>query len=301
MPPYKTLNTLIWQSIVMNNMVNVNPQNLQQVLGETSQEKLVLLSFYSAQSPECQSQAIILDKIASEYGEHLLVATLDCDTEQALASQLAQQVGLQTLPTLVFLKDSAPVDMLPGAQTEQQVREVLAKHLPAQSELLLEQAKQALLAQDLNSAFTYAKQAYELDSTHTRVKLVLADICIQIHKLDDAQALLDSVTENERDAYYTNISAKCKQALEATDSPEIKAKQAQVEKSPDDIELKIELSSLLNEAGRKEEALETLFIVLKKDLNFNGAKASFLAIIATLPDGDALAAKYRRKLYSILY
>ena len=282
-------------------MVNVNPQNLQQVLGETSQQKLVLLSFYSAQSPECQSQAAILEKIASQYGEHLLVATLDCDIEQQLAAQLAQQIGLQTLPTLVFLKDSAPVDMLPGAQTEQQVRDVLAKHLPAQHELLLEQAKQALIAQDLNSAFNYAKQAYELDTTNARIKLVLADICIQIHKLDDAQALLASVAENERDAYFTNIQAKCEQALLAQESPEIKALQSQVEKYPNDLEIQAELADALNQAGRKEEALELLFNILKKDLNFAQAKPTFLEVIASLPDGDSLAAKYRRKLYSILY
>lgn len=282
-------------------MVNVNPQNLQQVLGETSQQKLVLLSFFSAQSPECQSQAAILEKIASQYGEHLLVATLDCDIEQQLAAQLAQQIGLQTLPTLVFLKDSAPVDMLPGAQTEQQVRDVLAKHLPAQHELLLEQAKQALIAQDLNSAFNYAKQAYELDTTNARIKLVLADICIQIHKLDDAQALLASVAENERDAYFTNIQAKCEQALLAQESPEIKALQSQVEKYPNDLEIQAELADALNQAGRKEEALELLFNILKKDLNFAQAKPTFLEVIASLPDGDSLAAKYRRKLYSILY
>ncbi|BDF95218.1 tetratricopeptide repeat protein [Pseudoalteromonas haloplanktis] len=285
----------------MNNMVNVNPQNLQQVLGETSQQKLVLLSFYSAQSPECQSQAAILEKIVSQYGEHLLVATLDCDIEQQLAAQLAQQIGLQTLPTLVFLKDSAPVDMLAGAQSEQQIRDVLAKHLPAQHELLLEQAKQALIAQDLNSAFNYAKQAYELDTTNARIKLVLADICIQIHKLDDAQALLASVAENERDAYFTNIQAKCEQALLAQESPEIKALQVQVEKYPNDLEIKAELADALNQAGRKEEALELLFNILKKDLNFAQAKPTFLDVIASLPDGDSLAAKYRRKLYSILY
>lgn len=285
----------------MNNMVNVNPQNLQQVLGETSQQKLVLLSFFSAQSPECQSQAAILEKIASQYGEHLLVATLDCDIEQQLAAQLAQQIGLQTLPTLVFLKDSAPVDMLAGAQTEQQVRDVLAKHLPAQHELLLEQAKQALIAQDLNSAFNYAKQAYELDTTNARIKLVLADICTQIHKLDDAQALLASVAENERDAYFTNIQAKCEQALLAQESPEIKALQSQVEKYPNDLEIQAELADALNQAGRKEEALELLFNILKKDLNFAQAKPTFLEVIASLPDGDSLAAKYRRKLYSILY
>lgn len=282
-------------------MVNVNPQNLQQVLGETSQQKLVLLSFFSAQSPECQSQAAILEKISSQYGEHLLVATLDCDIEQQLAAQLAQQIGLQTLPTLVFLKDSAPVDMLAGAQTEQQVRNVLAKHLPAQHELLLEQAKQALIAQDLNSAFNYAKQAYELDTTNARIKLVLADICTQIHKLDDAQALLASVAENERDAYFTNIQAKCEQALLAQESPEIKALQSQVEKYPNDLEIQAELADALNQAGRKEEALELLFNILKKDLNFAQAKPTFLEVIASLPDGDSLAAKYRRKLYSILY
>lgn len=285
----------------MSNIVSINAQNLQQVLGETSQQKLVLLNFFSPQSPDCIGQAAILDKIAAEYASYIVVANLDCDAEQALASQLAQQVGLQTLPTLVLLKDSAPVDLLAGVQSEAQIREALAKHLPAQQDLLLEQAKQALLKSDLNAAFNYAKQAYEIDSGNARIKLVLADICIQIHKVDDAQALINTIDVQEQDAYFNNIKAKCEAALEAKDSPEIKEKQQQVEKYPNDLELKEELSILLNEAGRKEEALDILFTVLQKDLNFNEAKPSFLAIIASLPDGDALAAKYRRKLYSILY
>lgn len=285
----------------MSNIVSINAQNFQQVLGETSQQKLVLLNFYSAQSPECINQAAILDKLAAEYNDYIVVANLDCDAEQALASQLAQQVGLQTLPTLVLLKDSAPVDVLSGAQAEAQIREALAKHLPAQQDLLLEQAKQALLKSDLNAAFNYAKQAYEIDNSNARIKLVLADICIQIHKVDEAQALINTIDVQEQDAYFNNIKAKCEAALEAKDSPEIKEKQQQVEKYPNDLELKEELSVLLNEAGRKEEALDVLFTVLQKDLNFNEAKPSFLAIIASLPDGDALAAKYRRKLYSILY
>lgn len=285
----------------MSNIVSINAQNFQQVLGETSQQKLVLLNFYSAQSPECINQAAILDKLAAEYNDYIVVANLDCDAEQALASQLAQQVGLQTLPTLVLLKDSAPVDVLSGAQAEAQIREALAKHLPAQQDLLLEQAKQALLKSDLNAAFNYAKQAYEIDNSNARIKLVLADICIQIHKVDEAQALINTIDVQEQDAYFNNIKAKCEAALEAKDSPEIKEKQQQVEKYPNDLELKEELSVLLNETGRKEEALDVLFTVLQKDLNFNEAKPSFLAIIASLPDGDALAAKYRRKLYSILY
>ena len=177
----------------MSNIVSINAQNLQQVLGETSQQKLVLLNFFSPQSPDCIGQAAILDKIAAEYANYIVIANLDCDVEQALASQLAQQVGLQTLPTLVLLKDSAPVDLLAGAQTESQIREALAKHLPAQQDLLLEQAKQALLQSDLNAAFNFAKQAYEIDNSNARIKLVLADICIQIHKVDEAQSLIETL------------------------------------------------------------------------------------------------------------
>ena len=207
----------------MSNIVSINAQNLQQVLGETSQQKLVLLNFFSPQSPDCIGQAAILDKVAAEYASYIVVANLDCDAEQALASQLAQQVGLQTLPTLVLLKDSAPVDLLAGVQSEAQIREALAKHLPAQQDLLLEQAKQALLKSDLNAAFNYAKQAYEIDSGNARIKLVLADICIQIHKVDEAQALINTIGAQEQDAYFNNIKAKCEAALEAKDSPEIKA------------------------------------------------------------------------------
>ncbi|MEO2280724.1 tetratricopeptide repeat protein [Pseudoalteromonas pernae] len=285
----------------MTNKIQVTAENIQQVLGQTSEENIVALSFFSAQSPECQDQARILDGLAQQYQQNLVVAMLDCDQQQALAAQLAQQIGLQALPTLVILKGGAPVDMLPGPQSEQKIKEALQKHLPQPQDALLQQAKEALAAENLNEAFKYAKQAYEIDATNSRIKLVLADICIQIHRLEDAKALIETIALAEQDAYFNNIKAKLELAEQAQDSPEIRALQQAVEQDPTNLENKVKLSVALNEAGRKEEALETLFAVLAKDLNFGEAKKFYLDIIATLPEGDAVAATYRRKLYSILY
>ncbi|MFY8274142.1 tetratricopeptide repeat protein [Pseudoalteromonas sp. SSDWG2] len=285
----------------MTNQIHVTAENIQQVLGQTSEESIVALSFYSAQSPECMEQARILDGLAQQYAQNLVVATLDCDQQQALASQLAQQIGLQALPTLVLLKGGAPVDMLPGPQSEQQIKEALQKHLPQPQDALLQQAKEALSADNLNDAFKYAKQAYEIDANNSRIKLVLADICIQIHRLDDARSLLDTIALADQDAYFNNIKAKLDQAEQAQDSPEIQALQQAVEQDPANLDTKVNLAVAFNDAGRKEEALETLFSVLIKDLNFGEAKKNYLDIIASLPEGDALAATYRRKLYSILY
>lgn len=285
----------------MSNQIQLTPENIQQTLGEQNQEKLILLTFFSAQNPDCVAQASILTNLAVTYTDHIIVATVDCDLQQALASQLAQQINLQALPTLVMLKNGAPVEMLPGAQTEEDIKKTLANHLPKPEMLLLDQAKQALQSDDQNSAFNFAKQAYEIDPTNSRVKLVLADICIQIQKLEDAQALLDSILDEERDAYYQNLTAKLAQALQAQESPEIQAMSQALEAEPDNNDIKVKLASLLSDAGKKEQALELLFTVLRKDLNFGEAKKQFLDIVASLPDGDALAATFRRKLYSLLY
>jgi len=285
----------------MSNILDLTSENFQKVLGEDSQNKLVIIEFYSPSSPESQQQAPIFTNIANEYPEHLLLARLNCEQEQTLAQQLAQQIGIQAIPALVLIKASAPVDMLSGPQTDAQIREALSKHLPSPDDLVLEQAKQALIKGEMDKAYNFAKQAYEINPENARIKLVFADICLKIQKLEDAKALLASIPMIEQDAYYTNLKAKLELALEALDSPEIKVLQDKVEQEPDNLELKTQLAVQYNQVGRKEEALEALYNVLKKDLAFGEAKKMYLDVIATLPDGDALAIKFRRKLYSMLY
>lgn len=105
----------------MENKISLTPENIQQVLASSDPEKLILMTFFSAQEPNCIAQADILDALAQQYPNNVVVATVDCDQQQMLASQLAQQVGLQALPTLVVLKGGTPVDVLPGAKTQEEI------------------------------------------------------------------------------------------------------------------------------------------------------------------------------------
>ncbi|ATD05578.1 tetratricopeptide repeat protein [Pseudoalteromonas piscicida] len=285
----------------MSNKIQLTPENIQQVITDPNPEKVLLLTFYSNQNPECVQQDQILEGITAAYSEHITIGVIDCDVQQALASQLAQQIGLQALPTIVILKGGAPVDMLAGAKTEEEIKEALSEHLPSPEVILLDQAKQFLASGELNNAFSYAKKAYDIDSSNTRVKLVFADICMQIQKFDEAQALLDSVNEEQRDPYYHNLVAKLAQAAAAQDSPEVKRLELAVEAEPDSLDLRCQLAQAQLDVGKKEEALASLLTVLKKDMNYGEAKRGFLDIIASLPDGDSVASAYRRKLYSLLY
>lgn len=285
----------------MNNIIELTADSFQQVISETAPETLIALYFYTQQAPECVAMTSMLEAKAAQYSENLLLAKLNCDVEQALASQLAQQIGLQGIPAILLLKGGAPVDMLPGPQTQEMLDAALEKHLPNAEDLLVTQAQQLLSQGNFSEAYTKAKQAYDVNAQNSKVKLILADICLNIQKVDDADALLATIPMVDQDAYFNNLKAKVELAQQAKESPEIKQLEAEIANDETNFDAKVKLAVQYDQVGRKEEALETLFSVLQKDLAFGDARKMYLDVIATLPDGDELAARYRRKLYSILY
>ncbi|HBA6923492.1 TPA: tetratricopeptide repeat protein [Escherichia coli] len=72
---------------------------------------------------------------------------------------------------------------------------------------------------------------------------------------------------------------------------------------PREEELKAQQAMQLHQVGRNEEALELLFGHLRKDLTAadGQTRKTFQEILAALGTGDALASKYRRQLYALLY
>ena len=103
--------------------------------------------------------------------------------------------------------------------------------------------------------------------------------------------------------HYQGLVAQIELLKQAADTPEIQQLQQQVEQNPEDAQLASQLALQLHQVGRNEEALALLFSHLQKDLGAGDGQARKMLqeILAALGTGDALAAKYRRQLYSLLY
>jgi putative thioredoxin len=58
-----------------------------------------------------------------------------------------------------------------------------------------------------------------------------------------------------------------------------------------------------SQADRAEDALQLILEVLQKDKNYHdgGARKTMLDIINGLGKGDPVAAKYQRKLFTLMY
>lgn len=271
--------------------------NFQQAVLEDSKTKLVLIAFWAEQVPESVELKSKLETATANFSEFISMTSVDCQVEQ----QIAQQFGLQSLPTAIVLKDGQPLDGVVGPQTDEAITTFLAKYLPKEEDTLLMQAKEALLNKEFNVAYTGAMQAHQLDNERADIKLTLADAAIACGKIADAELLLESIKMVDQDSYFKALKSKLELALEASNSPELQALEEAVAKDPSNAELIQKLAAQYSLANRHEDALIILFRRVQTVRDDQKSKELLLDVLKALPEGDQLATKYRRKLYTLMY
>lgn len=281
----------------MQNTINITVENFQDIILEQSKHKHVLIDFWAPNLEQCEQLEPVLAGLAAKFEEDLIYGRVNCEEQQ----QIAQQFGIQSLPTVLLVKDGQPIDGFAGPQMEEQILEMLEKHLPKASDGLYAKAVEFINQGEYQQAYTNAKQAYDVDDTRADYTMVLADCNVELGNIKQAKVLLESIGLVDQNGYYHSIQGKIELAEQAAESPEIKQLQSELAKDPDNLQIKVDLAIQLHQANQPQEALELLFSVLSKDLNFADAKKYTLDMINAMPDGEPLKSQYRRKIYSLLY
>jgi thioredoxin len=78
---------------------------------------LTLLDFYADWCGPCKMMAPTIEEIAKEFAGKLTVKKVNVDSDQALA----QKYGVQSIPTLILLKDDKPVKQWVGVQGKEEL------------------------------------------------------------------------------------------------------------------------------------------------------------------------------------
>jgi thioredoxin 1 len=89
--------------------LQINSDNFEQVI---SSDKLVIIDFWATWCGPCRALSPIMDELAEEYKDEVVIAK--CDTEEN--NEIAMQFGVRNIPMLVFMKNGEVVDTRVGLQ-----------------------------------------------------------------------------------------------------------------------------------------------------------------------------------------
>ena len=106
----------------MSNTIELNKENFTETVGSN---KPVLVDYWAEWCGPCKMVAPILEEVASDMSDKLTVGKVDVDENQELAAQL----NIMSIPTLVLFKDGEEVDQAIGALSKSQLLSFLEQHL----------------------------------------------------------------------------------------------------------------------------------------------------------------------------
>ena len=281
-----------------SNIVELTLDNAQEIIKQSS-ELLVVIDFWIDNCEPCKILLPIMEKLAQQYQDQLILAKVNANDQQMLTAQF----GVGSFPTVMLIKDNKPIDGFMGAQTEGQVRALLKKYLPDPWESSVQQARELQEQGDHQQALPLLRQAYADSEQQIDIAKALALSLIELNRCDEAQQLLDIIKAVDTGAEYQHLVSMLELKDSAALSPELDILEKKWQQQPDNYDICCELAIKLSEQGRHKQSLDMLMESLRSDINAGEGqvKKTLLDILNAMGKGDPLATSYQRQLFTLLH
>lgn len=280
-------------------IIEITEENYQNAVIEQSMRVPVLVDFWASWCQPCQMLMPVLAKLADGYQGKFILAKINTEEQQALAAQF----GIRSIPTVKLFRHGEPVDEFAGALPEAEIRKFLDKHIPRESDALVEQARQLLLRGDVEAARVLLEQAKASDPSNDNIDLTLAQAHAAEGDIEKAGEILNSLPADFRDKpevrtlegllFFEGLLTGAPDEIELT---------RRLEQDTDDAEARYLLAARHAVNQRYVEAMEELLQLMKKNRSYgdDAARKALLKLFDVLSD-DPLVPRYRSRMMSLIY
>lgn len=261
---------------------------------EASKKVPVLVDFWAPWCAPCRGLKPVLEKLANEYDGKFLLAKLNTDENQ----EIATQYGIRGIPNVKAFVDGKVFDEFTGALPESAVRAFLDRVVPSPAAKLRKQAHELIASGDFDGAEGRLQDALALDAAAVPVRLDLAHLMIARQAFESAEQVLQPVAERDRDERYEKMSTQIDAWRKARELPSVEELAARLEREPDDPNLRMALAERLIAEMHFEPALEELLGVIRgtRGPQRDEARRLMVRVFALASDQADMVGHYRRLL-----
>ncbi len=280
-------------------IIEVTQHNFAAVV-ENSQQVPVLVDFRADWCQPCKTLTPLLTKLVQEYRGGFILAKVNADTERALAGHFQ----VRSLPTVMVIWQGQIVEQLVGLQPESAYRQIIDQFHAAPGESVQEQIELLWEGGHRQEAVDLLREALNQEPASSELKIALADKLLQLDQGDQAQTLLQSLPEEERNRQpASGLLARLQFAVLAQGAPDRAVLETQVQSHPVDCAARRQLAARLVLAGDYEAALEQFMTILRRDPQFEdeAGRKGLIAMFEMLGNDHPLTITYRRRLFSLLH
>lgn len=271
---------------------------------EASRDTLVLVDFWAPWCGPCKQLTPILEKVVRSYGGKVRLVKVNADEHPALTTQLR----IQSLPTVYAFRDGRPLDGFMGAQPESAIRQLIDRALgdDAESDIaaVLAAADQAREAGDLQAAAEAYAAILQEDQQHAAALAGLAQCYLASGDTERAEQMIELVPPDKRNlAAVQSVKAALELARLAGEADNTAELARTVEANPADHQSRFDLAVGLAARGSKEDALNHLLEIVKRQRTWNeeAARKQLVQLFDAWGPKDPLTLEGRRRLSSILF
>jgi putative thioredoxin len=271
---------------------------------EESKRQPVLVDFWAPWCGPCKQLTPIIEKVVRAARGKARLVKMNIDEHPAIPGQM----GIQSIPAVIAFVNGQPADGFLGALPESQVtafvERLIKDRVGGEEKDLLKAADAALAEGDpAGAAELYAKLLAE-DSTNTSALAGLARTYVATGALDQAKQMLALVPESKRnEAPVAAARAALELAEQATSLGPVAELEQRVVANPLDHQARYDLALALNAQGFRNEALDHLLEIVRRDRTWNedGARKQLVLLFDAWGPTDEATVAGRRRLSSILF
>lgn len=264
----------------------------------------VLVSFYSEWSENCKLLTPILEKIINQAAGAVYMVRVNFEENQ----QLAAQMKIQAVPTVVVFSGQRPVDAFSGVKTEAEIKEFIARFAPemrpSPTEQLIDQAMRLYEEGDFQAAGGLYSEALQTEADNPQAIAGLTQCLIRLEDLDNAASVLGSTPKQHKN--HPAISA-ARAALDMVGQLAGLGDGAELTQAiiadENNHQARFDLALILWAQDRQEEAADHLLYIVSRDRDWHedGARKQLVKFFEIAGPVAPFTVKIRRKLSSILF